>query len=230
MQAYQASVSLAGELEIELEIAWPAIDDERGRRSRARGAMLNLPSMSRRAAPPAVGAGDHDLEHIFAALAAGEAGALADLYARCGADLFGLALWRTGSRDDAADVVQDVFVKVMADPSRLAAVRRPRAWLLAVAHRCAVDLVRGRRDREASVLDHLVLPVAEDPGRRVDGERLSALLHRLPAAQREALYLRHFAELSFRDIGRITGVSTFTAATRYRLGLERLRRRLGVAR
>ncbi len=168
------------------------------------------------------------LERAFAAVAAGRPEALADLYANSGVEIFGLALWRTGSRDDAADVVQDVFVKVMADPARLAGVRRPRAWLLSVAHRCALDVVRRRR-RQQAPCDDLVLPVTEDPGRRVDGARLSALLHRLPAPQREALYLRHFAELSFRDIGRITSVSTFTAATRYRLGIARLRRRVGVA-
>src|SRR5512145_1175130 len=81
------------------------------------------------------------LEGVFAALAAGDAEAVTELYALAGAEIFGLALWRTGSRDDAADVVQDVFVKMMADPARLAAVERPRAWLFAIAHRCAIDVV-----------------------------------------------------------------------------------------
>jgi RNA polymerase sigma-70 factor (ECF subfamily) len=172
------------------------------------------------------------LESAFAALAAGDADALADLYARAGAEIFGLALWRTGSRDDAADVVQDVFVKLMAERGRLAAVRRPRAWLLTVAHRCALDIVRRRRCGVSLVepegLDDLLEPLLEEPDRKVDAARLSTLLHSLPDAQREALYLRHFVELSFRDIGAVTGVSLFTAATRYRLGLDRLRRRLRV--
>jgi RNA polymerase sigma-70 factor, ECF subfamily len=179
-------------------------------------------------APPS----EPDLGSVFTALAAGDADALTDLYARAGAEIFGLALWRTGSREDAADVVQDVFVKVMANRARLAAVRRPRAWLLTVAHRCAIDLVRRRRANAPALRDgpdDLLEPVLEEPDRRVDAARLSALLHSLPAAQREALYLRHFAELTFRDIGAVTGVSLFTAATRYRLGIERLRRRLGVA-
>jgi RNA polymerase sigma-70 factor (ECF subfamily) len=172
---------------------------------------------------------ESDLSGALAAIAAGDADAAADLYARIGAEIFGLALWRTGSRDDAADVVQDVFVKVMAERGRLARVRRPRAWLLTVAHRCALDVVRGRHgDRRVDAVDDLLEPALEEPGRRVDAGRLTALLHRLPAAQREAIYLRHFAELTFRDIGAVTAVSTFTAATRYRLGIERLRRRLGV--
>jgi RNA polymerase sigma-70 factor (ECF subfamily) len=170
-----------------------------------------------------------DLEQAFVALAAGKPDALADLYSACGADLFGLALWRTGSRDDAADVVQEVFVKLMADRARLASVEQPRAWLFAIAHRCAVDVVRRRR-AEVDTTDDLVVPAGAEPHRAIDAARLTTLLRRLPPAQREALYLRHFVELSFREIGRITGVSTFTAATRYRLGIERLRRRLGVTR
>jgi RNA polymerase sigma-70 factor, ECF subfamily len=113
-------------------------------------------------------------------------------------------------------------------------VRRPRAWLLTVAHRCAIDVVRRRHASEPAGerrSDALLEPepLLEQPDRRIDAGRLSALLHSLPAQQREALYLRHFAELTFRDIGAVTGVSLFTAATRYRLGIERLRRRLGVA-
>jgi RNA polymerase sigma-70 factor (ECF subfamily) len=169
-----------------------------------------------------------DLDAVFAALATGSDDGLARLYACCGAEIFGLALWRTGSRDDAADVVQDVFVKVMTERPRLASIERPRAWLLTVAHRCALDVVRRRRGEAGSAADALLETVLEEPERRVDAERISRLLHTLPDAQRETLYLRHFAELSFRDVGAVTGVSTFTAATRYRLGIARLRRRIGV--
>jgi DNA-directed RNA polymerase specialized sigma24 family protein len=38
--------------------------------------------------------------------------------------------------------------------------------------------------------------------------------------------MRHFEECTFARIGRITGVPTFTAASRYRLGIGRLRRLL----
>ena len=54
------------------------------------------------------------------------------------------------------------------------------------------------------------------------------MINQLPPAQREAIYLRHFAGCSFAEIGRATGVPTFTAASRYRLGLQRLRRLVGV--
>jgi DNA-directed RNA polymerase specialized sigma24 family protein len=42
------------------------------------------------------------------------------------------------------------------------------------------------------------------------------------------VFLKHFAELTFREIGRVTGVPMFTAAARYRLALRRLRQHLRV--
>jgi RNA polymerase sigma-70 factor (ECF subfamily) len=168
-----------------------------------------------------------ELTRAFVALAAGDLEALAALFDACADDLFGLALWRTGSREDAADAVQEVFMRLARRPGRLGRVRNPRAYLLAMAHSAAVDLLRGRRTT-VEATDALLEPVAIDPGGVVDADRLSGLLRRLPSAQREAVWLRHFAEFSFAEIGEATGVPIFTAASRYRLGLRRLRKMLGV--
>ena len=62
----------------------------------------------------------------------------------------------------------------------------------------------------------------------VAAKNLPPGLRELPAPQREAIYLRHFAGCSFAEIGKATGVPTFTAASRYRLGMRRLRQLTGV--
>jgi len=173
-------------------------------------------------------AGDPDpLARAFAAVAGGDLEALAGVFDACADDLFGLALWRTGSREDAADAVQEVFIRLARSGRRLAGVHKPRAYLLAMVHRAAVDILRRRR-RTVEATDALLEPTAAGYEDRADASRLSALLRRLPAAQREAVWLRHFAELTFAEIGEATGVPVFTAASRYRLGIRRLRRLLGV--
>lgn len=174
------------------------------------------------------GGGEAEVRRIFARLAgddpAGRGRALAALYDLAAAGLYGQALWRTGSEGDAADAVQEVFVKLAATrPAVLARVRRPAAYLRSMTHRAAIDQLRRRRPHAA--LDGLVIAADDaDPGSAVDSGRLSALVHRLPPAQREALYLRQFAGLTYAAVGRATGVPTFTAAARCRLGLARLRR------
>jgi len=165
---------------------------------------------------------------VFAELAEGRLAALDVLYDLASADVYRLALWRTGSREDAEDVVQDVFVRVAEQGPRLASVRHPKRWLLTVAHRRAVDLARRRRRRESESVEGIPYLVATgaDPDRAVETAQISRHINRLPAKQREVLLLRHFADCTFADIGRIIGVPTFTAASRHRLAVAKLRRLL----
>ena len=169
----------------------------------------------------------HWLE-IFRSLADGRLAALDELYDLAATDVYRLALWRTGSPEDAEDVVQDVFVRIAEQGRRLASVRHPRRWLLTVTHRVAIDLCRKRSRRDADPLDEIAYleAVSEDPADALDARAASELVGRLPAKQREVLLLRHFAGCTFADIGRITGVPTFTAASRHWLAIAKLRRLL----
>ncbi len=162
---------------------------------------------------------------LFSALARGRVAVLEDLYDEAAPALYGLALWRTGCAEDAADVVQDVFVRVAEQGSRLAKVKNPRAWLFTVTRRAAIDLTRRRRRRRAESLEECTFLTAndDDPDRSVDATRASALLAGLPENQRDVVYLRHFAWCSFAEIAAIVGVPKFTAASRYRNGIAKLR-------
>lgn len=163
---------------------------------------------------------------LFAELSAGRIEALEPLYDLAADRLHALALWRTGSADIAAEVVQDAFVKLVDGRERLHRIADPRAWLMTVAYRLSVDRLRSRSRRRVVPLDEMPYLEAtdRDPERQADAARASAALHRLPAVQRTAIYLHHFLGCTFAEVGRITRVPTFTAASRYRNGLRRLRR------
>jgi RNA polymerase sigma-70 factor (ECF subfamily) len=162
---------------------------------------------------------------LFHELAAGDPEKLGQLYDLASRRLYGLALWRTGSRELAADVVQEVFVRIAERREQLGEVRDPRWWLLSVTHRLAIDSVRRALRRHAEPLDEHAGLAAEpvDDGRAVDARRSWALLGRLSAKQREVVYLHDAAGMSHAEIGRCLGVPTFTAASRYRLALKALR-------
>lgn len=165
-------------------------------------------------------------KRLFADLAEGDANALEALYDVAARPVFGIALWRTGSVEDAKDVVQEVFLRIARSHRRLRSVEEPGPWLLSLAHHVSIDVVRGRKRREAKSLADVPFLAAPacDLSRQVDARRASALLTNLPDEQRETVWLKHFGECTFAAIGRITGVPTFTAASRYRLGVEKLRR------
>jgi RNA polymerase sigma-70 factor (ECF subfamily) len=162
----------------------------------------------------------------FSDISAGRLAALEDLYDAVAPRLYGLALWRTGSAEDAADVVQDVFVRVVEQGLRLKKIRNPKAWLLTVTNRAAIDVTRRRRRRQAEPLDGCAfLTVADDDDvRMLAATQVSAILAGLPDTHRVVIYLKHFAGCTFAEIGDIVGVPKFTAASRYRNGIEKLRK------
>lgn len=155
-------------------------------------------------------------------LADGSREALASLYSDCSERWFGLALWITGDREEAADAVHDAVVKIWRYRRSVATARSPHAYALQVVRSVALDRVR--RQPVTEPLEDLVLPVEPVAESKAEAARLSRLVGRLPEAQRSVVYLRHFADLRFREIGEAMDISTFTAASRYRLGMARLRR------
>lgn len=164
------------------------------------------------------------IRELFERLSLGDPAPLGPLYDALAPKIYGLALWRTGSSADAADVVQDVFLKLAANSGLLASVRHPLGYVFRMAHHACIDILRIRK-REAPAEEVLLLPEpAADANRAAF---LSDLIQELPAEQREAIYLRYFMGLSFREISAATGVSLFSAASRCRLAVGKLRRRLG---
>jgi RNA polymerase sigma-70 factor, ECF subfamily len=173
--------------------------------------------------------GDPMWADLFARIAIGDDSALEELFDLSAAKVYGLALWRTGSPDDASEVTQNTFVRLAERRAELGSVRNPRSWLFAVAHRLSVDIGRRRRVRHTVPFRDAGLLVASDadPDRTLDANRAAGLLGRLPAKQRDAIYLHLFAGLTFSGVAEAVGIPTFTAASRYRLGISKLRRLMG---
>jgi RNA polymerase sigma-70 factor (ECF subfamily) len=172
---------------------------------------------------------DREDRRCLARLARGETDALEAIYDRHAQGMFGHALWVLGRRADAEDAVQAVFVELAGLGAALLGIRRPGAYLRRMVHREAIDQHRRRGRRREEGGEQELLELAGDPGdaHRAESVLLGRGLSRLDATQREVVYLHVWAGLTFREVGAVTGVSTFTAASRYRLALGRLRRELG---
>jgi RNA polymerase sigma-70 factor (ECF subfamily) len=158
---------------------------------------------------------------------------LEELYERHGESLYRYLLFRLGSVEDAEDALQEAFCRFARYDLRWRFVRDPRAFVFRVARNEANRLLRrrlGRREGEKMIVTEAraafepAFAAPEDPS-------LSALLQRaegLPAEQKEAVFLKVFYGLTFKEIGLVCGVTTNTAASRYRYGIERLREAAGV--
>jgi RNA polymerase sigma-70 factor (ECF subfamily) len=160
-------------------------------------------------------------------LAEGRREALASLYDLHAASLFRHALALTRRRTDAEDLVHGVFVKVAALGGDLLGIREPARYLHRMVHTTWIDA--HRRARLAEKHARHAVPTVAAP---VHDEAIEVMraLDELPAEQREVVVLHAMEGFSFREIGILTGVSLFTAASRYRLAVGKLRVSLGPGR
>ena len=164
---------------------------------------------------------------LLADLAAGSQQALAELYDRHAASLFRHALSLARHRPDAEDLVQTVFVKLSATGAELLAVRQPAGYLHRMLHTTWMDARRRAATGDRVVEQVSVNDVPPQPAFESSID-ISRALDDLPEEQREVVVLHVIEGFSFREIGRLTGVSLFTAAGRYRLAVGRLQMLLGV--
>ncbi|QEO13811.1 sigma-70 family RNA polymerase sigma factor [Agromyces intestinalis] len=125
-----------------------------------------------------------------------------------------------GSVADAEDVTQETYVRLLARDAR-EPLDDPRAWLVTVASRLAIDRLRAHEhSRRAYVGPWLPEPVVADerilPEDRVtldDSVRMALLvvLEQLTPAERTAFLLHDVFDLGFDEIAGILGVSTVSA-------------------
>jgi RNA polymerase sigma-70 factor (ECF subfamily) len=162
-------------------------------------------------------------------LAAGAPSALEALFDGHAGSLFRHAMALTRRREEAEDLVQSVFAKVATTGEPLLGVRRPAGYLHRILRATWIDNWR-RRVREGQVLAEAGLVGESTMPADADSLDVMRALDRLPVEQREAVVLHITEGFSFREIGRLTSVSMFTAAARYRLAIRKLRATLGGVR
>lgn len=167
-------------------------------------------------------------EALVAKLAQQDEAALRELHHRYAALVFTVAARFVGS-ETAEEIVQDVFVTLWTkhasfDPARGAF----KPWLLQITRRRALNAIRGTKaegSHDEGELDRLVADtVAPDEARWIAHRQavIRAAVDALPEAQRKALSLAFFDELTHEQIARILGAPVGTIKTRIRTGLKRL--------
>ena len=162
-------------------------------------------------------------------LARGERAAYAELYDSCADRVYHYLLVRLGSREDADDVLQDVFLRLASSRKRLASVDNLEAYVFTVARNEAMRLGsrkarRMRQERPLTAEDLFCPRAGDDARRRETAEVVAAAMARLSPELLEVVELKTYAGLTFHEIGQVTGLPQGTAATRYQTALARMQR------
>lgn len=142
----------------------------------------------------------------------------------------------TGNADDAADSLQNTFLKAFEAFPRLPVDANHRAWLFKIAHRQALNLFRASSHRRESPLEEGYERDDPDlhPEEIAETKRLARTLnhviHRLTLRQRSAVLLRKYEGLAYRDVAAILGCSEDTARAQVYQAMKKIRNGLSPER
>jgi RNA polymerase sigma-70 factor (ECF subfamily) len=172
---------------------------------------------------------------LLARLGCGDRYALDELFRRYRLVAYRVAHRLLGNEADALDAVQDGFLKALTHLSGFQGRSTFKTWLLRVVSNAALDLGRQRGRRELLSLD-AVLPQEREPVSLAGAEEVSAGLERadlrqaldaalalLPEAQRRTFVLHADAELSYREVAEVLGISIGTVMSRLFYARQKLR-------
>ena len=170
---------------------------------------------------------------LLKAIAARDEAALAQLYDHYRIILFGLLMRILNNREEAEDVLQEVFLQVWRKAEDFDENRgRPFTWLVTLARSRGIDRLRTLAARErvaeagAREAVEVISDAATDAFKSEQRGLVNKALAQLPDEQKRPIMLAYFDGLTQSEIATRLGAPLGTVKTRMRTGLMNLREQL----
>ena len=159
----------------------------------------------------------------------GSGDAMLRLYELCNLPLHRFVRFLCRNPAEAADICQEVWLRVMRKITSLQDPRKFQAWLYAIARR-ELFRRRGIREIHADPANWDAAATGDGAGEFLIRQEMTAAVshavENLPLEQKTVLWLAVVDGLSHRDIARIAGIPEGTARSRLHYALETLRQNM----
>lgn len=187
-------------------------------------------SFGARPVEPTSGADErrHEDDRLVERLREGDVAAFETLYRRHAGAIYGLALRMLRNREDAEDLLQEIFLQAHAKIESFQGRSAFGTWLHRLAVNRCLDHLRSRASKENSRTDPL--PAILGSGRRPTGTRrleLERAIGQLPTSSRAAFLLHDVAGYDHREVGTMLGVAVGTSKSLVHRARVKLREHLG---
>ncbi len=146
-----------------------------------------------------------------------------ELYEKYAKDVLRVSYFYLGDRQQAEDVTQDVFVRLLTHTPELVPGRE-KAWLLKVALNRCRDLWRAAWVKRV-VLGSPAMELTPAPDQledRLERQELLQAIHRLPADFKDVILLHYYQGFGIAEIAQMLGVPEGTISSRLSRGRKKL--------
>lgn len=169
-------------------------------------------------------------EQLILWVANGDASCLGTLFERHNKAVYQFCLQMTRNPEQAEDVVQEVFMKILKKAGSFRHDGTFKAWMFNIARNATLDFFRNNQrhramapldeHNQAQLVDHHSAEQAASGAQKI--KLLENALAMLPAAMQEVIWLGRFEFATFEELGQALGCKTGTARVRMHRAMQQL--------
>jgi len=133
------------------------------------------------------------------------------------------AFYRIGRREDAEDIVHSAIEKLLTRNFSTVKGNALKMYLFRTVNNSCLDFLRHNHPMESTDGIELSDESADEAELYDEAARINSILQQLPERESEIIRMKVVSELTFTEIAAILSISPGTAATRFKLGMDKLR-------
>ncbi|WP_456274712.1 RNA polymerase sigma factor [Bacillus sp. AK031] len=149
-------------------------------------------------------------------------------------DVFAFVFRKTGNRDLAYDLTQEIFIKVMKKIGSYSNSGSFKSWVFTIAVNHCRDYWKSAEHRRIQKQSELKEYLSNEKtnvsyifAQKETRERVKAAIGELPEYQRDAIILKYYHEMKIHEIATVTNANESTVKSRLKQGLGKLAKLLG---
>lgn len=176
---------------------------------------------------------NYDDELLIQEIKAGNMLAFDEVYRRYSKRLFRFAFNLLKLKEDAENIVQDVFLNLWANRHKVEKGTSLKYYIFAIAYHSSINIIR-KKSKESGYLENLRSlqePTEEPVDLKLEykelDEKLKAIIGSLPVRQKEVYILHKVEGLRYLEISEQLGISLNTVENHMSRALKTIRKRLG---
>jgi len=174
-----------------------------------------------------------DDEHLVQEIKAGNMLAFDEVYRKYSKRLFRFSYNLLKSKEDAENIVQDVFLNLWANRHKIEKGTSLKYYIYTIAYHASINIIR-KKLKESDYLEHLMSlqePLEEAVDLQVEfrelDEKLKSIIDALPDRQKEVYILHRVERLKYSEISERLGISVNTIENHMSRALRTIREKLG---
>lgn len=156
------------------------------------------------------------------------------LYAAYHRDVYHFALYYTNNKQEAEDITQETFLKVLKQLNRLKDKSKVKTWILSIARNTTVDIHRRQKIKRLLTEKISLQPEARETQkpqdiveRNEDWQKVQEALMTLKSHDRTIIICRMLKDYSIQETAAILGISEVKVRVDFHRAIARLRKKVG---